>query len=378
MIAARSSRIHRAPLIGIARLVTIACILVIAGIACNNAAPVIPTVPPLTSPPPATPTPPETSRAEPSEPAPSPLLVATPFPPPTLASTEIPVRPSVSQSVVARTAEQTADLTDRMLQPRLVDAEFLWGMFITNRSFVGGWARTPDPDYTTRMLEMWHSNNPCYAALEVEAANLAHRNSLPPLEFLQYVDHVIAQLSPCVDDQLNSIDGAQFFDNSMDIRTQRINTWFDRSWEDADDGTFAFDADCQPSFYSHLPAAVAATDSAHLESAWASAMVVVSGCARDAMQNYFEFLDISESQLKELRPDDRYATMSLQMTMFGHLFSINLGKPSDECWPDYASHIPKVAATDDPDEMIAARNVALKSFQTCLENTPTINPFSGQ
>ena len=277
-----------------------------------------------------------------------------------------------------RTAEQTRELTDRMLQPRLVDADFLWGMFITNRSFVGGWGRTPDADYTTRMLEMWHSDNACYAALEVEVSGLGAENSLPPLEFLQYVDYVIAQLSSCVEDQLDSIDGNQFFDNSLDVRTLRINNWFDRTWRDADDGTFPFATDCQTEFYSHLPAATAATDANHLESAWASAMVVVSGCARDAMQGYFAFLDISELQLKTLPPEDRYAAVSLQMTMFGHLFGINLGKPSEACWPDYAARIPVVAAVPDPDQQIDARNVALKTLEVCLQASPDSNPFVGR
>ena len=51
-------------------------------------------------------------------------------------------------------------------------------------------------------------------------------------------------------------------------------------------------------FYSHLPEAIAAVDPPHLESAWASAMVVVSGCARDAMRDYFAFLDISETAVE--------------------------------------------------------------------------------
>ena len=263
-----------------------------------------------------------------------------------------------------------------MLQPRQVDADFLWGMFMTNRLFVGGWGRTPDPNYTTQMLEMWHSENPCYSALESEVVKLGGENSLPPLEFLQYMEHLNAQLSPCIEDQLQSISGLQFFDNAPTVRNQRITMWFDRTWEDADDGTFPFADDCRTRFYSHLPEAIAAGDPPHLESAWASAMVVVSGCARDAMRDYFAFLDISEPQLKQLPPDDRYTAVSLQMTMIGHLLAVDLRKPSDGCWPDYANQIPQVAATTDPGEMIAARNSALRSLQSCLQETPVNNPFS--
>ena len=239
---ARSSRIHRALHIGIARLVTIACILGIAGLACNSATPAIPTVPPLTSPPPATPTPtpPGATPTETISRTPSPSSAATSEPPPSPVPTAVSNPPGVSEAVVTRTAEQTQDLTERMLQPRQVDADFLWGMFMTNRSFVGGWGRTPDPNYTTQMLEMWHSENPCYSALESEVIRLGGENNLPPLEVLQYVELLNVQLSPCVEDQLQSISGLQFFDNSPTVRTQRITIWFDRTWQDADDGTFPF------------------------------------------------------------------------------------------------------------------------------------------
>ena len=375
---ARPSRIHRALHIGIARLVTIACILAISGLACNSATPAIPTVPPLTAPPPATPTPtpPGAAPTETAAHTPSPSSTETSQPPPSPVPTAVSNPPGVSEAVVTRTAEQTEDLTDRMLQPRQVDPDFLWGMFMTNRLFVGGWGRTPDPNYTTQMLEMWHSENPCYSALESEVVKLGGESNLPPLEFLQYMEHLNAQLSPCIEDQLQSISGLQFFDNAPTVRNQRITMWFDRTWEDADDGTFPFADDCRTRFYSHLPEAIAAGDPPHLESAWASAMAIVSGCARDAMRDYFAFLDISEPQLKQLPPDDRYTAVSLQMTMIGHLLAVDLRKPSDGCWPDYANQIPQVAATTDPDEMIAARNSALRFLQTCLQETPASNPFS--
>ena len=359
-------------------IAALTCAVLAVSLACQGAAPVDHSIPPLTAPAPPTPSPTQT-------PAPSipPTLQLTPTAEPEAAkSTAAPVAAMtpapVSQATTDLTEKQVADLTDRMLQPREVDADFLWGMFITNRSFAGGWSGPPDSDYTTRMLEMWHPANACYSDLESEVARLGGANRLLPLEFLQYIDHLITQLSPCVDDHLQSISGSQFFDNTLDVRTQRVSKWFDRTWQDADDGTFPFAAGCRDEFFSQVPDALAATDSIHLESAWASAMVVVSGCAQEAMQTYFAFLDISESKLKDLSPDDRYTTVSLQMTMFGHLLSINLRKPSDECWPDYQSSIPGVAATVDPEQMIANRNAALGSFQRCLEALPATNPFAAQ
>lgn len=280
--------------------------------------------------------------------------------------------------MVARTADMTADLTNRMLQPRSVDADFLWGMFITNRSFVGGWGAQLDPAYTTQMLEMWHVDDVCYSGLTAEVTKLDGNTSLPPLEFLLYVDHLISQLSPCIEDQLASIGGDDFFANSLDVRTQRITAWFDRTWQDADDGTFPFDTACRDEFYSHLPEAISASEGPYLESAWASAMVVVSQCARDAMQHYFAFLDIGPSRLFELQPADRYTATSLQMTMVGHLLSVNLRKPVDQCWPEYQSLIPDVAAAHTRERMESSRNSALRTLNGCLEASPPYHPFTGQ
>ena len=285
---------------------------------------------------------------------------------------------NVPDEVVNRTREMTADLSNRMLQPRLVDADFMWGMFITNRSFVGGWSRQVDPDHTTRMLEMWHAGSPCYSALEAEVAGLGNDNSLPPLEFVLYVDHLTAQLSPCVDEQLSLVDGRLFFHNPADVRTQRITTWFDRTWQDADDGTFPFAADCRDGFYSHLPVAIAASDARDLESAWASAMVVVSQCARAAMQDYFAFLQVTPSRLFELQPHDRYTTISLQMTMYGHLISVDLRKPNAQCWPDYQGRIPELAAIEDPQQFEPSRNAVLKDYSDCLDGLPAYDPFSAR
>lgn len=354
------------------------CAVVAGGLACQSAAPAIPTVAPLTAPAPATPAPTPTEFVE-NTPTPQPISTIEPTRATTDETPAAAANPnSVSQATIDRAEKQTADLRDRMLRPREVDADFLWGMFITNRSFAGGWTGPPDSDYTTRMLEMWHADNACYSDLESEVARLGSGNNLFPLEFLQYMDHLIAQLSPCVDDHFQSISGSQFFDNTLEVRTHRVSTWFDRTWEDADDGSFSFAASCRDEFFSHLPDAHAATDSLHLESAWASAMVVVSRCALQAMQTDFAFLDISESMLMDLPLDDRYTTVSLQMTMFGHLLSINLRKPSDDCWPDYQRRIPGVAATADPGQMIVNRNAVLGSFQRCLEALPATNPYAVQ
>ena len=359
------------------QLAFLTCVMVGSALACQSAEPATPTVPPLTAPAPATPTPTPTatvgSQAMLSTPSTTPT--ATTLSTPTMMPTATAVPSGVSLAVVARTAEKTADLTDRMLQPRQVDADFLWGMFITNKSFVGGWA-TPNSHYAAQMLQMWHPENPCYSELAEEVAKLGAANDLLPLEFLLYLNHVTAQLAPCIERQLPLVDPDSFFEHSTEVRTQRITLWFDRTWQDANDSAFPFDAGCRPEFFSHLPDAIVATDSLHLESAWVSAMVVVSGCARDATSDYFAFLNTTESRLFELQPDDRYTTVSLQMTMFGHLLSIHSGKPRDECWPDYESRIPDAASSDNPQQLSASKDAAFQVLQDCLEALPATNPFA--
>ena len=207
---------------------------------------------------------------------------------------------------------------------------------------------------------------------------IGERQQLASFEFVLYVDYLTAQLSPCVDEHLSLVDGRLFFHNPADVRTQRITTWFDRTWQDADDGTFPFAADCRDGFYSHLPVAIAASDARDLESAWASAMVVVSQCARAAMQDYFAFLQVTPSRLFELQPDDRYTTVSLQMTMYGHLISVDLRKPNSQCWPDYQGRIPELAAIDDPQQFEPSRNAVLKDYSDCLDGLPAYNPFANR
>ncbi len=360
-------------------LLALALIIAVA-LACQPAAPPAPTIAPLTPPPPSTPAPasPQPVETRPVEPTPAAQPSATSTP--SAAADPVPAAtpPAIPADVVAGAAEQTVDLTNRMLQPRSVDADFLWGMFITNRSFAGGWGVQLDPAYTTQMLEMWHPDDACFSALAAQVAQLDGNTNLPPLEFLLYMDHLISHLSPCVEDQLALIGGDDFFDNSVEIRSQRITAWFDRTWQDADDGAFSFDSACREEFYSHLPVAIDATDGPHLESAWASAMVVVSQCARDAMQAYFAFIDISSARLFELQPAERYTAVSLQMTMVGHLLSINLRKPADQCWPEYNSLIPAVAAAERQGELESTRNVALGTLNRCLQASPAYNPFAGR
>ncbi len=383
-MARRQSLLTRALHFGVPKLIAITCIIALVGAACQATTPANTPAPTLTSPPPATPAPTPTPPppTEPVEPTAAPSASAPPEqtrpPTPTIAPTVAVPPPAVSEAVVADTGAQVLELTERLLWPRTVDADFLWGLFIANRSFGSGAPGQVEPDYTARMLALWHPENVCYSMLESAIASLDAENGLHPLEFVLYVDHIAAELSPCLDEQLLQVGPEQFFTLSTDVRTHRINAWFDSIWRDANDQSFALDAVCRDEFYSNLSDAVGASDPSQLETAWVSAMVAVSGCAREAMRDYFAFIQLDTAQVFAMPPDERYTTVSLQMTMTGHMIAISQSKPYQSCWPDYEANIPRVAAAGSPSQLDAIRNATLQTLFECLDALPAVNPFAGQ
>lgn len=358
------------------RLPAVAAIfLALLASACEPAQPIVPTVPPLTPAAVSTPaagitvptqaaTPVEGSPAEPATDRPTAVLAAADPP------SEVPAE------VVENTEEKAQELTERMLRLRPVDADVLWGGLLAYRALAIRTGGAPDLDAPARMLEMWHSDNPCYAMLRAEVDGLGANNHLGPVDFNAYFDHILARLSPCLDEQWHEVDGQRFFDNSETVRADRISTWFDSIWDRSTGEALTGLDHCREGFLAHIPAAVSATDPGDLQTAWGGAMVEFSDCRQQALRAEFPFLYLGESQLFAFELNDRYTLISLQVTLGGHLVAISMQRPYEACWPAFEADVPDIAVAAGPAQMVDSRDAALRGLRACIEELPEYHPFS--
>jgi hypothetical protein len=275
--------------------------------ACKQETSPIATAPPLT-PPAAVSTPTEAGSAQTQAALSATKLPAQADAAPTPPASSLAAAPSptVPAEVVARTSERVDELTARLLRPRRINVDVLWGGFVTSRAFGIGTDWVPDLDAPAKMLEMWHPGNACYAIVESEVDQLESDNRLRPVEFTLYFDYISAQLSPCLDEQLPQVDAEQFFSNSDADRADRVSTWFDSIWELSDSEALTSYDHCRDVFYAHLSTAKSATDALGLEPAWSTAMVEFSGCRRQAIRDDLPFLELRETQLLAFELNDRY------------------------------------------------------------------------
>ena len=281
----------------------------------------------------------------------------------------------VPREVVERTEEKVQELTARMLRLRPVDTDVLWGALLAHRALGVQSGRAPDIDGPPRMLEMWHAGNPCYEILDVEVEGLGANNHLGPVDFNAYFDHILMQLTPCLDEQWQEVDGQRFFANSDTVKAERISTWFDSVWDRSDGEALTDLGDCREGFYAHVPTAVSAKDTGELQSAWGDAMVEFSDCRQQALRAEYPFVYLGESQLFAFELNDRYTLVSLQATLGGHLVAISMRRPYDECWPQYEADIPGIAVAEGPAQMVESRDAALRALRSCIEELPEYNPF---
>lgn len=301
---------------------------------------------------------------------------ATDLPPASPADAE--PSPAVPAEVVARTEEKVDELSDRMLRPRPVNTDVLWGAFLTYRALGVRTNHMPDIDAPARMLEMWHPGNPCYATLEAEVERLGAHSGLRPVEFNAYFDYVFAQLSPCLDGQWAEVDTERFFANAEAVRADRVSTWFDSIWNRSEGEALTSLGSCREGFHAHQPAVVSAGESPELHSAWGNAMVEFSECRQEALREELPFVYLGNSQLFAFELNDRYTLIALQATLGGHLVAISMQRPYGECWPDFAAIIPEIATAPGPAQLVESRDAALRTLRACIGVLPEHNPFAGQ
>ena len=361
---------------GIRLPVIAAVVLTLAVSACEPAAPPNPTVPPLT---PAaavsTPGAAAMGAAQTATPAAALPAPASRAEPPRAESAVAASQPKVSAAIVARTEERVDDLTGRMLRPRPVDTDVLWGALLTHRALGIRNNDAPDVDAPVRMLEMWHSGNPCYGMLEAEVEQLGAAHQFGPVEFNAYFDHILSQLSPCLDQQWSKVDGRRFFANSDAVRAARVSTWYDSIWDRSSAEALTELDHCRAGFYAHAPAAVSAGAAADLHTAWGEAMVEFSECRQQALRAEFPFVYLGESQMFAFELNDRYTLIALQATLGGHLIAISMQRPYDECWPEFEADIPEIALAEGPAQMAESRSAALRALRSCIRELPEYRPF---
>ena len=247
-----------------------------------------------------------------------------------------------------------------------------------NRVFGIGIDRAPDLEAPAKMLEMWHPGNACYATLQRDIDRLGSDNHLSPVDFNAFVVHVEASLSPCLDEQWPAVDAEQFFANPDELRAERVSGWFDIVWEYSNSEALTKLDHCRNGFYAHLPLAETAADSQALEAAWAAAMVDFSTCRRESIRDELPFMGLNETRMFAFALNDRYALITLQTTVAGHLVGIALQRPYDECWPDFAVGVPEVAMAMDPAQLVESRDAELIELRDCIEALPEYNPFSSR
>ena len=162
------------------RLTIAACMPALFLTACKQETSPIATAPPLT-PTAAVSTPTESGSAQTQAALPATKLPAQADAAPTQPAASLSAAPSptVPAEVVARTSERVDELTARLLRPRRINVDVLWGGFVTSRAFGIGTDWVPDLDAPAKMLEMWHPGNACYAIVESEVDQLESDNRPP-------------------------------------------------------------------------------------------------------------------------------------------------------------------------------------------------------
>ena len=368
-----------------ANLVASVCVLVvISAVACQGDTPVPPTVPPLTAPPPDPTVSASAIRktAEPANPtsAPTPTVTATPDPvaapipasPPAIV-TPVPALPAATS---ADAAHRLNGLIDRLLEPREVKADAVWSSFIASRAAVlSGIDEVRATETQVRMLEMWHSGDDCYAALEDEVEALGPDRYLTLIEYPQFLDYAHRHVSPCLEERLPQIDPARFFAHPAEVRTERITRWFDAAWQQGSGELGDLAPTCRGSFYAYLPDVVDAADLAGFGTAWNAALQGQVQCLLSAMQDDLRYL-MDPAALFEL-PAVRLSEMiALHTTITGHILALGMGRNYDDCWPDFEARIPAVAESTTLDEMSVAQNAAMESLAQCVQDLPFANRFS--
>ncbi len=378
--------------IRIRQLLVTFCVLAICVAACQPVTPAAPVGPSLTSPPPATvsptminPTPTDTDAAAASATAPRPTPTSSqsmPTPTRTLPPTTAPSGTERSlrlQTPALTPADAAAGLTqmlEAITRPRSINADAMWAFFISDRTIPTSSAGAEAEETQAKLLEMWHSDNVCYAKLEEEIAVLGQDNQVSPVGYRQYLDYINGELSPCLDEQLPLVDAQQFFGNSTAIRAERITKWLNASWlELEEEGQLPDTAPCGDIFDAHLPDAIAAADPEQLSAAWSAALNERFQCQYEPLQQANEFSDLGDAHLFTLSLHDRRTIITLQTTLMGHVIAIGLGRSYDECWSDFAASIPEMAAVNDPAELYDARNAALEALYACIAKLPVTNPF---
>ena len=103
-----------------------------------------------------------------------------------------------------------------------------------------------------------------------------------------------------------------------------------------------------------------------------------SGCRRQAIRDDLPFLELRETQLFAFELNDRYTLVTLQTVTAGHMVTLAMKRPYEECWPDFEAKIPEIALATGPAQMVDSRDAALRALQTCVEKLPEINPFAAQ
>ncbi len=376
-------------------LVPLALIIIAVGLACQPAGPAVPTIPALTPPPPPTPPPAasQTLGSQTAQPTPTLQPVTARSPNPTAAPTpDASVSPAPTRSAVPTTppaptlsatasfdaADRLNGLIDQLLQPREVKADAVWSSFITIRtSSLIGFDETQAVEIRVKMLEMWHTGNDCYAALEDEIGSLEQGRHLTLIEYPQFLEYAYAKLSPCLDLQISLIEPGQFFANPPEVRAERIARWFDSAWQDDSGQLGDLAPTCRESFYAYLPDVVEATDPAGFDVVWNTALSGQVQCLMAATQHDLGYL-MDPQALFDLPPNQWPEMIALYTTITGHILAIGMGRDYDPCWSDFEARIPAVAASRTMGEMSLAHDSAMESLAECVHQLPLTNRFNGQ
>ncbi len=307
---------------------------------------------------------------------------------PTTSVVYVPPTPGPAPEVTDADIDNLADLIAETVQPRPVTADEVWVYLMLERNISAnialeqippaGGSPSPPEETLARMLELWRSDSPCFGMLEAEIAALGDNNLLGAVRYVQYLDYVTTQIAPCLDEQLPLLEADQFFKNSSEVRADRITRWFDQSWPIQTGPTVSDTASCREDFYSHVPAAVAATQPSQLSAELDSAQSEVFECLASTVSDEYRLMDLDADQLFDLPPEQRRRLITLQATFIGHVSVVGFGKEYAECWPEFEAQLPAVAMAASPEDLIDREGAAVNALHECVIELPPDNPFGRQ
>ena len=277
--------------------------------------------------------------------------------------------PSASEAVAG--LEQ---LLEVILRPRTINAEFVWAFLISEQALALGQDTPEAGEAQAKMLQMWNPADACFSLLQADVAALGSDNQVDPITYRQYLEYINAELEPCIAQQLPLMDAQAFFALPVEERSDRIAAWFRASWPQRDPAS----AHCDAVFDAHVPNAAAVDTPQLLGEAWTAALGERFQCQFESMDRANEFLDLGDSHLFTLEPDERAALIGLQTRLTGHVLAMGLGRQYGECWPDFEAEIPSVAEAADPTELSLRSGTVLESLYACVEQLPATNSFVGQ